>query len=138
MRDFDEAAIGFKNSVINSMNSARLDADLAVKALPGAKDSDGKKRTNTGEIPGVVDVNGVRFKPGEKGGENKTFLWLPSLQSKINESRKDVNFGWVEKATDDYISFTVHAVHSDGHATVRYGLIGGRCIGLPLEIAPFQ
>ena len=98
MRDFDEAAIGFKNSVINSMNSARLNADLAVKALPGAKDSDGKKRTNTGEIPGVVDVNGVRFKPGEKGGENKTFLWLPNLQSKINESRKDVNFGWVEKA----------------------------------------
>ena len=102
-RDFDQAAIGFKNSVITSINSARLNADIAVKALPGAKDSDGKKRTNTGEIPGVVDINGVRFKPGEKGGENKTFLWLPNLQTKLNESKKNVNFGWVEKAKPEAV-----------------------------------
>jgi len=97
-KDFDDAAIDFKKSVSLSINSSRLNADIAVKALPGAsQNADGKKRTNTGEIPGVVDIGGVRFKPNEKGGPGKEFRWLPSLESKLDPTRKTPNFGWVDK-----------------------------------------
>jgi hypothetical protein len=97
-KDFDDAAIDFKKSVSLSINSSRLNADIAVKALPSAsQNADGKKRTNTGEIPGVVDIGGVRFKPNEKGGPGKEFRWLPSLESKLDPTRKTPNFGWVDK-----------------------------------------
>ena len=95
--DFDESAIAFKQAITRSVESPRLDPDIAVKALPSTiGNTDGKKRTNTGEIPGVVDINGIRFKPGEKGGDGKVFKWIPGLHSRENPTKKQPNFGWID------------------------------------------
>lgn len=95
-KDFDQAIAEFKKAVSTSMSQSRLNADIAVKAMPATQgNTDGKKRTNTGQIPGVVDIDGIRFKPNEKGGEGKVFKWIPSIHDRMNPSKNNVNFGWM-------------------------------------------
>lgn len=103
-RNFNDAAIAFKNAVSESMNRPTLNVGLSVKALDAAtgnetyKDTDGKKRTNKGGTPGMVELlNGYNYIPGEKWEEGKVLQLFPSIRSRKSAVKKP-NFGWVEKS----------------------------------------
>lgn len=99
-KSFEEAAVDFKKSVNTSSLQHSLNPAMAVKAMPGAgnkKDSDGKKRTNNGSVPGVENFGGYRYNPNEKGGEGKVFRFAASYESRINPRLQTPNWGWMDK-----------------------------------------
>jgi hypothetical protein len=69
-KSFDESAVAFKKSINASVLSPRLNANLSVKALasaPSKGNTDGKKRTNKGGVPGVETFEGgYRYNPKQK------------------------------------------------------------------------
>ncbi|CAB4156708.1 hypothetical protein UFOVP658_118 [uncultured Caudovirales phage] len=99
-KSFEEAAVDFRKSVNTSSLQHSLNPAMAVKAMPGAgnkKDSDGKKRTNNGSVPGVENFGGYRYNPNEKGGEGKVFRFAASYESRINPRLQTPNWGWMDK-----------------------------------------
>ena len=99
-KSFEEAAVDFRKSVNTSSLQHSLNPAMAVKAMPGAgnkKDSDGKKRTNNGSVPGVENFGGYRYNPNEKGGEGKVFRFAASYESRINPRLQTSNWGWMDK-----------------------------------------
>jgi hypothetical protein len=99
-KSYNESAIDFKGNINRSVNSPRLDANLAVKALSIGKatsqDTDGKKRTNKGGIPGVENFEGFRYNPKAKGGPGKVFRLSTTYEDRINPTRQKPNWGWVD------------------------------------------
>jgi len=69
-KSFNQSAIAFRRSVYKSFSMPRLDANMSVKALastPSKGNTDGKKRTNKGGIPGVETFKGgYRYNPNQK------------------------------------------------------------------------
>ena len=111
-RDLNDAAIAFKKAVTESITRPTLNAGLSVKALDGAtgnetyKDTDGKKRTNKGGTPGMVErLNGYNYLPGQKWEEGKILNLFPSVKLR-NTAVKKPNFGWVDEprsvSADEY------------------------------------
>jgi hypothetical protein len=99
-KSYRESAIDFKGNVSLSVSSPRLDANLAVKALSIGKatsqDTDGKKRTNKGGIPGVENFEGFRYNPKAKGGPGKVFRLSTTYEDRINPTRQKPNWGWID------------------------------------------
>ena len=103
-RDLNDAAIAFKNAVLESITRPTLNAGLSVKALSDAtgnetyQDTDGKKRTSSGGTPGMVELpNGYNYVPSQKWEEGKVLQLFPSIKSR-KSAVKNPNFGWVDKA----------------------------------------
>lgn len=99
-KSYNESAIDFKGNISRSINSPRLDANIAVKNLSIGKatsqDTDGKKRTNKGGIPGVENFGGFRYDPKAKGGPGKVFKLSTTYEDRINPTRQKPNWGWVD------------------------------------------
>lgn len=98
-KSFNEAAVDFRNSVSTSSLQNSLNPVIAVKAVPGAgnkNDSDGKKRTNNGSVPGVENFGGYRYNPNQKGGPGKVFRFAASYESRINPRLQTPNWGWMD------------------------------------------
>jgi len=111
-RDLNDAAIAFKKAVLESITRPTLNAGLSVKALDSAtgketyQDTDGKKRTNKGGTPGMVErLNGYNYIPGQKWEEGKILNLFPSVKLR-NTAVKKPNFGWVDEprsvSADEY------------------------------------
>jgi len=99
-KSYNESAIDFKGNISRSISSPRLDANIAVKNLSIGKatsqDTDGKKRTNKGGIPGVENFGGFRYDPKAKGGPGKVFKLSTTYEDRINPTRQKPNWGWVD------------------------------------------
>lgn len=99
-KSFNDAAISFRRSVSNSVASPRLNADISVKALngnPSKGDTDGKKRTNKGGIPGVETyAGGYRYNPKQKWEPGKVLKIHSSYHSRMNQRVQTPNWGWVD------------------------------------------
>ena len=102
-RDLNDAAISFKSAVHESISRPTLNVGLSIKALESAsgnetyKDTDGKKRTNSGGTPGMVELpNGYRYDPNQKWEDGKVLKLFPSIKSR-KSAIKEPNFGWVDK-----------------------------------------
>jgi len=107
-KDFNKAAINFKQALASSLSSPTLNVGLAAKAAmdasgskkPNYENSDGKTRTNKGGTPGMVELpGGYRMIPGAKGGKGKVLNLFPSKLSK-ESLLKTPNFGWIDKTPD--------------------------------------
>ena len=100
-RSFVETAMRFRASVAISQKSERVNPDISIKvAMPGnstSPNTDNKKRTNSGMIPGVENYDGVRFNPKDKGGPDKVFKWGTRYGDRSNPTNVKPNWGWVEK-----------------------------------------
>lgn len=101
-KSFNDAAIAFRRSVIKSTSMPRLNANVSTKALsqsPSKGNTDGKKRTNKGQIPGVeVFPGGYRYNPNQKWEPGKVLQIHTSYGSRMNQRIQTPNWGWV----DDY------------------------------------
>ena len=85
--DVDASAISFKEGISKSINSPRLNVNLAIKSLgssigskkkPTYDNTDNKTRTNSGGEPGmVVTPTGYRYQPKEKNGPGKKLVLFP-------------------------------------------------------------
>ncbi len=99
-KSFDEAAIAFRRSVNASVLSPRLNANISVKALtsaPSKSNTDGKKRTNKGGIPGVETFSGgYRYNPKQKWEPGKVLQIHSSYTSRMNQRVQTPNWGWVD------------------------------------------
>ena len=102
-RDLNDAAISFKSAVHESISRPTLNVGLSIKALESAsgnetyKDTDGKKRTNSGGTPGMVETpNGYRYDPNQKWEDGKVLKLFPSIKSR-KSAIKEPNFGWIDK-----------------------------------------
>ena len=111
-RDLNDAATAFKKAVVESITRPTLNAGLSVKALDVAtgnetyKDTDGKKRTNKGGTPGMVELpNGYNYVASQKWEEGKVLQLFPSIRSRKSAVKKP-NFGWVDEprsvSADEY------------------------------------
>ena len=107
-KDFNKAALNFKQALASSLSSPTLNVGLAAKAAMDAsgapklnyENSDGKTRTNKGGSPGMVELpGGYRMVPEEKSGEGKVLSLFPSKLSRKSLS-KTPNFGWISKSPD--------------------------------------
>jgi hypothetical protein len=102
-RDLNDAAIAFKSAVHESISRPTLNVGLSIKALESAsgsetyKDTDGKKRTNSGGTPGMVELpNGYSYDPNQKWEDGKVLKLFPSIKSR-KSAIKEPNFGWIDK-----------------------------------------
>lgn len=99
-RSYEESAVDFKARVASSINTPRLNANMAVKAMsigtPSNQDTDGKKRTNKGGIPGVENFDGFRYNPKAKGSPGKVFKISTTYEDRINPTRQKPNWGWTD------------------------------------------
>ena len=103
--NFNSKAIEFRSSVVQSLSTSRLNADIAVKAAMGAKptyeDTDNKKREFTGTTkPGVNEIApGMRVESNQAWEEGRSLVLYPSWKSKRSMSL-DANFGWIKDTPD--------------------------------------
>ena len=105
-RDLEASAASFKNDVSNSINTPRLNINMAIKSLgsgigaqkkPTYENTDDKTRTNSGGEPGMeVTPTGYRYQPKAKNGPGKKLVLFPSLASRESNG-KTSNFGWLDK-----------------------------------------
>lgn len=102
-RDLNDAAIAFKSAVHESISRPTLNVGLSIKALESAsgnetyKDTDGKKRTNSGGTPGMVELpNGYSYDPNQKWEDGKVLKLFPSIKSR-KSAIKEPNFGWIDR-----------------------------------------
>lgn len=112
--DFNQKAIEFRQSINASVASPRLQADIAVKALPTAsgmaretyEDTDGKKREFTGDSRPGVEKNeyGFRWEPDASWDSSKKLVITPSYED-LNSISTASNTGWVEAETPKFDSF---------------------------------
>lgn len=100
-KSFNDAAISFRKSVNSSSLSPHLDANISVKALigtPSKGDTDGKKRTNKGGIPGVETFDGgYRYDPNQKWEPGKVLKIHTNYRSRLNQRIQEPNWGWVDE-----------------------------------------
>lgn len=99
-KSLEDAALDFRRALNSSSLRPHLNADLAVKAFPGAQsrgNTDGKKRTNNGSIPGVENFNGYRYDPKQKGGPGKVFKPFVRYSERINPREQKPNWGWIDE-----------------------------------------
>lgn len=113
-KDFDAIAISFKKGIAETVSLKSFNADISVKAaMPtigsasSPRDTDGKKRTNNGGTPGMVELpGGYRFVPSQKGGKGKFLQLFPSWRER-NSASKTPNFGWIDEpktvTADEYV-----------------------------------
>lgn len=103
--NFNSKAIEFRASVVQSLSSSRLNADVAVKAAMGKKptyeDTDNKKREFTGTTkPGVTETSpGIRVEDNQAWEEGRSLVLYPSWKSK-RSMNLDANFGWIKTEPD--------------------------------------
>ena len=103
--NFNSKAIEFRSSVVQSLSTSRLNADIAVKTAMGAKptyeDTDNKKREFTGTTkPGVNEIApGMRVESNQAWEEGRSLVLYPSWKSKRSMSL-DANFGWIKDTPD--------------------------------------
>ena len=103
--NFNSKAIEFRASVVQSLSSSRLNADVAVKAAMGKKptyeDTDNKKREFTGTTkPGVEEIApGMRVETKQAWEEGRSLVLYPNWKSKRSMST-EANFGWIKDKPD--------------------------------------
>lgn len=102
-KDFNEIALAFKRALISSSSRPTLDAAYSIKALANItgeetyKDTDNKKRTNTGAPTGLVEEpGGIRYIENQKWEPGRSLYLTPNQNSRRSNSKKP-NFGWIEK-----------------------------------------
>ncbi len=103
-KSLEETALDFRRILNGSSTRPMLNANLAAKALPSAQsrtNTDGKKRTNTGAVPGVENFDGYRFNPKQKGEPGKVFKPYVSFASRTNPRLQTPNWGWVDRNDED-------------------------------------
>lgn len=99
-KSFNQSAIAFRRSVNKSVSAPRLDANVSVKALasaPSKGNTDGKKRTNKGGIPGVETFDGgYRYNPNQKWEPGKVLKFHTNYYDRMNQRIQTPNWGWVD------------------------------------------
>lgn len=112
-RDFNSRAIRFKQAINGSLQSSRLQPDIAIKALGSGilrKQDDGntdnRKREFTGEsMPGVEsNAYGYRWKPEAKWEPGSKLVLSPPIESLRGMDIKP-NFGWIPEEERQVDSF---------------------------------
>lgn len=111
---FNEKAIRFKQSINASVETNRLQADIAVKAITEGfgvrvktyEDTDGKKRDFTGgSLPGVESNEfGYRWEGAATWEPGSTLVISPSFQSREGMDAKP-NVGWIKPDKNAPTSF---------------------------------
>jgi len=101
-RDYDAIAIAFKHALVNVASRPTLDAGYSIKALANItgsetyKDTDNKKRTNTGAPAGLVEEpGGIRYIENQKWEPGRSLYLTPS-RNNTKRSPNKPNFGWLE------------------------------------------
>lgn len=103
-KSLEDAAKDFRRVLNGSSLRSSLNPNIAVKALPNAKsngNTDGKKRTNTGSVPGVENFGGYRYNPKQKGEPGKVFKPFVSYAERINPRLQTANWGWVDREKNE-------------------------------------
>lgn len=150
-KDTDSSAHFFKNAVSESMNSPRLNADLAIKSLGssiGAKkkptydNTDNKTRTNSGGEPGmVVTPTGYRYQPKEKNGPGKELVLFPSQKSRESNG-KTSNFGWLDRKNTSSIKNYIEHQKKQPQIRIRKFKVNPKTDeiipGSEIEMSPFR
>ena len=111
---FNEKAVRFKQSINASVETSRLQAEIAVKAITegfgirvkASEDTDGKKREFTGDSrPGVQSNDfGYRWEGAATWEPGSRLVISPSFQSREGMSTEP-NVGWIKPNKNQSTSF---------------------------------
>lgn len=101
-KDYDAIAIAFKQALIATASRPTLDATYSIKALANTtgsetyKDTDNKKRTNSGSPTGMMEEQGgIRYIGNQKWEPGRSLYLTPSRNA-IKRNPNQPNFGWLE------------------------------------------